>query len=75
MSMYSSQKQKTPKPPCYSFVKGLCLNCEESAKFKDCPGLNLEESAKFKDCPGFGWDGVNFLPSSRCVSDLVGDEY
>jgi len=22
-------------------------------------------------CPGFVWDGVNFLPSSCCVLDLV----
>ena len=28
----------------------------------------------FSFCPGFGWDGVNFPPSSCCVLDLVRDE-
>lgn len=35
MSMFFSQKQKTSKPLCYSFVKGPCLKPEDSAKFED----------------------------------------
>lgn len=35
MSMFRSQKQKPPKPSCYSFVKGPCLKPEDSAKFED----------------------------------------
>lgn len=34
-SMFFSQKQKLPKPSCYSFVKGPCLKPEDSAKFED----------------------------------------
>jgi len=29
------------------------------------------EEFSFSECPAFGWDRVNFLPSSCCILDLV----
>jgi len=35
----------------------------------------LPSKGEKRDCPDFGWDTVNFPPSSCCVLDLVGEEY
>jgi len=36
-----------------------------------CENVDL---SKLLDGPGFGWERVNFSPSSCCVLDLVGEE-